>query len=63
MKPIVFIDLEAHRNKKVGDIGVLKEDGSFCHNADIHSLSKYIKNSYFVCGQNIIMHDLKFLKI
>lgn len=62
MKPIVFIDLEAHRNKKVGDIGVLKEDGSFCHNADIHSLSKYIKNSYFVCGQNIIMHDLKFLK-
>ena len=62
-KLICFFDTEiGTQDKKIYDIGALKNDGTNFHSASIGKFLSFCKNSEFLCGHNIIHHDLKCLK-
>lgn len=62
MNQITFIDIEVGSNdKKIFDIGAVKPDGSSFHSASFAGLSDYVKGTDYICGHNIINHDLKYI--
>ena len=65
---IVFFDLEVDaETKKIYDIGAIKIDPNSNFNyhelrtASRTSLARFASDSLFVCGHNIIAHDLKYV--
>tara|TARA_R110002049_G_scaffold138450_7_gene298572 strand:+ start:1584 stop:2372 length:789 start_codon:yes stop_codon:yes gene_type:complete len=63
MKPITFIDTEIDpKSKKILDIGSVKSDGSIFHSNSINDFSDFLNNDDFICGHNIIRHDLKYIQ-
>ena len=63
MKSIVFVDIEVNPNsQKILDIGCIKNDGSTFHAPSIPNFIGFVKDAEFVCGHNIIHHDLKYLQ-
>ncbi|MHB1484264.1 MAG: RecQ family ATP-dependent DNA helicase [Saccharofermentanales bacterium] len=62
MNSITFIDLETDaKSGKILDIGGIKESGSTFHSNSIFEFTKFLNGSDFICGHNIINHDLKYL--
>jgi ATP-dependent DNA helicase RecQ len=62
MKKITFIDTETGvRTKRINDIGALKVTGETFHLNNISDFEAFIKDSGFICGHNILDHDLKYL--
>ncbi len=62
MKSIAFIDAEISlKNNKINDIGSIKSDGATFHSNAISDFIKYLDGVEYVCGHNIIDHDLKYL--
>nr|WP_304635558.1 helicase-related protein [uncultured Oscillibacter sp.] len=60
---IVFIDSELSvSEKKVMDLGAVKEDGAQFHSPSIRDFSAFIAGSAFLCGHNIVRHDLFYLR-
>ena len=60
---IVFIDSELSvSEKKVMDLGAVKEDGARFHSPSIRDFSAFIAGSAFLCGHNIVRHDLVYLR-
>lgn len=63
MKSIAFIDLEVQpHNGAVLDIGGIKDDGNVFHSKSIGQFVNFLKGTYYLCGHNIINHDLKYIK-
>jgi ATP-dependent DNA helicase RecQ len=63
MKPIIFFDTEIDpRSKKILDIGGVKSDGAIFHSIAIKNFADFLNNADFICGHNIIRHDLKYVK-
>ncbi len=63
MKPIIFFDTEIDpRSKKILDIGGMKSDGTIFHSNSIKDFADFLNNNDFICGHNIIRHDLKYLQ-
>jgi len=63
MKPITFFDTEiGYHSKKLLDIGGVKSDGSIFHSNSIKDFTEFIKDEEFICGHNIIRHDLKYIQ-
>ncbi len=63
MKSIVFIDTEIELNSgKILDIGGVKDNGSFFHSNSITDFTTFLKDSEFICGHNILKHDLKYIQ-
>ena len=63
MKPITFFDTEiAHKSKKILDIGSIKSDGNIFHSNSINDFADFLNNADFICGHNIIRHDLKYIQ-
>ena len=63
MNTISFFDVETSSyNGKVMDIGALRWDGAAFHQNDVGKFIHFIKDSGFICGHNIIHHDLKYLQ-
>lgn len=62
-KPLAFIDLEIGTNGQIIDIGCLKADGQRYHGRSVQDLYKFLQGTEFLCGHNIINHDLKYLRI
>lgn len=63
MKSIAFIDAEINpNNNKIIDIGSIRNDGSTFHSNAISDFVKYLDGTEYICGHNIIDHDLKYLK-
>ena len=63
MKDITFFDIEIDcNNKKILDIGGVKKDGNTFHSNSIEGFAKFLQNTYFICGHNIIKHDLKYIQ-
>jgi ATP-dependent DNA helicase RecQ len=63
MKPIAFIDTEINPDThKILDIGCIKNDGSNIHSGSIESVSQFLSSIEFICGHNIIYHDLPYLR-
>ncbi len=62
MKSITFIDTEVGvRSKKINDIGAIKVNGDTFHANNISQFKDFVKGSDFICGHNILEHDLKYL--
>lgn len=56
------VDCEVGLNDmRVHDIGALRWDGSTFHSANKHALNKFLNGVDFLCGHNIIHHDVKYL--
>lgn len=58
---VVFIDTEVSADgKKILDIGALNGK-SYIHSPDIKVLKSFVAGADYVCGHNIVHHDLAFL--
>ena len=63
MSRITFFDIETPaKTEKILDIGCIRENGDILHSASLDELQKFIKGSEYICGHNMINHDLKYLK-
>ncbi|PKP48441.1 MAG: RecQ family ATP-dependent DNA helicase [Bacteroidetes bacterium HGW-Bacteroidetes-11] len=63
MNSIAFVDTEIDpKSKKILDIGSVKADGSSFHSNSIADFIKFLNGTQFICGHNIINHDLKYIQ-
>lgn len=62
-KTVAFIDSEVGiADKKIYDLGAIR-DGNVCfHSASINNFCDFISGADFLCGHNIIHHDLKYIE-
>lgn len=58
---IAFIDTEVSMNGKVLDIGAIRGDGSTFHKGSLPEFQEFVKGAEFICGHNILKHDLCYL--
>ena len=62
MDSIAFIDTEVSlKSQKILDIGGVKDNGNSFHSNSITEFVSFIKDTRFICGHNILNHDLKYL--
>lgn len=62
MESIVFFDLETSKeNKEILDIGCIDYRENTLHKNSLDRFLEFIRDSDFLCGHNIINHDLKIL--
>src|SRR5690606_27376637 len=62
MNRIVFIDIEVEPiNGNIQDVGCVKDDGSLFHKNSLAAFAQFIEDAQFVCGHNIINHDLNYV--
>lgn len=62
MNTITFIDTEIDpKNGSIRDLGAINEDGGIFHENSIHRFIGFLKGSRFICGHNILNHDIKYL--
>jgi ATP-dependent DNA helicase RecQ len=60
---IAFVDTEIEtRSHVIIDIGGVKENDSKFHSNSINSFIEFLKGSDFICGHNILNHDLKYIQ-
>ena len=59
---IAFIDTEIdYRSRKIVDIGGIRCNGSSFHSNSIDGFKQFLNGTGFICGHNIIHHDLKYI--
>ena len=59
---IVFIDTEVSvERQQICDIGAIKERNTIFHSTSISRFYDFIADATFVCGHNIVHHDMKYL--
>lgn len=59
---IVYIDTEIDpRSGKILDMGAVREDGSFIHTANLKEFARFLENTEYICGHNLLQHDLVYL--
>ena len=62
VKPIVFVDSEISiETKEVLDLGAIKYNSGSFHSPSLRDFSNYVSNCDFICGHNIVRHDLAYL--
>lgn len=62
MNSIAFIDTEIEpKSRKILDIGGVKDNGSSFHSNSVASFIDFLKGTKFICGHNILNHDLKYI--
>ena len=62
-KSVVFIDAEIGvEDKKIHDLGAVRNNRTYFHSASIRDFIRFIFGVEFVCGHNIIYHDLKYIQ-
>src|SRR4030042_2807251 len=63
MDSIAFIDIEVSlKNQEIVDIGGIKGDGNSFHSRSTSEFISFINGTRFICGHNILNHDLKYLQ-
>jgi ATP-dependent DNA helicase RecQ len=68
MSSIAFFDLEVsgqgggQENGKVLDVGCIRSDEAIYHQRSVNKLLVFIKGMDFLCGHNVVQHDLKYLQ-
>lgn len=60
MSSIVFIDSEITNEGTIGDLGAVTEMAQF-HSANKQEFARFVKENDFICGHNIIHHDIKYI--
>ena len=64
MKEITFIDTEVSvETNRILDIGAVKINGESLHTESISKFRDFINGDEYLCGHNIINHDMKFLNL
>ena len=59
---ITFIDTEVDfKSGKIFDIGSIKDNNSTFHNHSLSEFMEFLKGSKFLCGHNILNHDIKYI--
>ena len=62
-KSIAFVGTEIGiDDKKIHDIGAILPDHTVFHSVSIQGFRDFIAGTEFICGHNIIHHDLKYLQ-
>jgi ATP-dependent DNA helicase RecQ len=62
MNSIAYFDIELNSNDEISDIGCVLENGKEFHKNSSKEFLEFIKNSNFLCGHNIIIHDIPRLQ-
>ena len=63
MKSIAFIDLEVQPHSgAILDIGSIKDTESTFHSKFLADFAIFLKGTDYLCGHNIIKHDLKYIQ-
>jgi len=63
MNSIAFIDTEIDpKNHKILDIGSVKDNGNSFHSNSIADFIKFLNGTEFICGHNILNHDLLYIQ-
>lgn len=62
LEDIVFFDLEVGENGRINDIGAVRRNINF-HSKSKEEFFRFIDDAKYVCGHNIIRHDLKYLPL
>ena len=63
MNSIAFFDLEVEKEKgRIVDIGCLRNDNSTFHENSLSGFLSFIKDVKYLCGHNVLNHDLKFIQ-
>ena len=63
MTSIAFIDTEIDpKSGRINDIGGIYDAGNQFHSSSIPNFIDFVKGAQFLCGHNILNHDLKYLK-
>ncbi len=58
---ILYIDIETNKNGNIKDVGAFF-NGQELHESQLTKIEKWIKQAEYICGHNIIAHDIPFLK-
>jgi ATP-dependent DNA helicase RecQ len=62
MNSIAFIDIEVNpKSNVILDIGSIKGDGGSFHQTSIADFIQFISGTRFICGHNIIHHDVRYI--
>ena len=62
-KPVVFLDLEiGAESGQILDIGAVRSDGEKLHSPSKRDLQRFLPGTGYICGHNIVNHDLKYLE-
>ena len=61
MSEIVFIDSEINHNGEICDLGAVKPEGGRLHTTSHKEFSEFVSGCKYVCGHNLISHDLKYV--
>lgn len=62
LNTIAFIDTEiAYDTGRILDIGGIKENGSTFHSNRKDDFIQFLNDTHYICGHNIIHHDLEYL--
>jgi len=63
MQNIAFFDIEVEpTNRKILDIGCIKDNGSKFHSNSITDFIAFLRGTLFICGHNIFNHDLHYIR-
>ncbi|MFM2387546.1 MAG: hypothetical protein RL660_2303 [Bacteroidota bacterium] len=63
MNSIAFVDTEIEpKSRKILDIGSVKDDGSSFHSNSVTDFIKFLSGTQFICGHNILYHDLQYIQ-
>src|SRR5690606_37032972 len=62
MNAIAFIDTEVEpKSGKILDIGSVKNNGASFHKPSVAEFVHFLQDTQFVCGHNILNHDIKYI--
>lgn len=62
-KSVAFIDTEIDpQSDKILDIGAVRESGALFHKASITQFIAFLNGVQFICGHNILKHDVKYIE-
>ena len=62
-KSVTFIDTEVGiDDHKIHDIGAVRQDYTCFHAANIRDFAAFVEGTEYICGHNILSHDLKYLQ-
>lgn len=63
MTTIAFLDTEVTSQHHIVDLGCILSDGRKYHGKSVIECLNLIEGTDFLCGHNIIHHDIKYLKL
>lgn len=58
---IAFIDSEIGENGSIDDLGAIRSDGAVFHSKSTKDFTDFVSNCEFLCGHNIVAHDMRYL--